>query len=67
MRKQLPINGEKRIVRKFSLFPITCNSQEWAWMEWVNVEQMYYGGIWIPEEWHNIRFVDGNLSKDRLT
>jgi len=56
MRKQLPINGEKRIVRKFALFPITCNSKEWAWMEWVTIEQMYYGVF--SEGWHNLRFVD---------
>ena len=57
MRKQLPIDGEKRIVRRFALLPIKCNSQEWAWLEWVKIEQMYANTQYHHNEWFNLQFV----------
>jgi hypothetical protein len=59
MRKQLPVEGNERVIKKFALFPIICNNNEWAWLEWVYIKQKYfYSRNGIPEGWQNLAFVN---------
>ena len=59
MKKQLPIHGEIRIIKRFALFPILCRSREFAWFETVYVKQKYsYGYMDYPRGWIDMCFVD---------
>ena len=70
MRKKIA-TGDKRIVRRFLLFPLTIITiihsdktvYETRWLETVNIEQKYVGGI-CGNLWDNIRFVDELGAKD---
>lgn len=60
MVNKVPKPGEHRVVKRFALFPIWCQSGEWAWLEWVNVEQMYtqyWQGVRLSNGWVDMRFV----------
>jgi hypothetical protein len=59
MRKLIPQHKEKRIVRRFALFPRFTDT-EWRWLEWVTIEQEY-SSIWddcSSAGWYNVRFID---------
>jgi len=47
-----PLYGTTRVVYRFALFPIRCNSGDAAWLEFVYVEQMYT----MRQGWVNLRF-----------
>ena len=40
MRFYAPVTGDKRVIRKFALFPIKINGVIY-WLEWVSIHQSY--------------------------
>ena len=52
MRWHKPYYGDKKIITKFALFPITI-CRETRWLEKVTIEMEY--GITM---WHYMRFID---------
>lgn len=63
--KQYASNGDKRIVKRFLLFPLTLNN-ETRWLEFVEIEQSYQGPYWNSRNelivsscsWLNSKFVN---------
>ena len=47
-RSEFPV----RCVHVFAWFPIVCENGEGAFLEYVNVEQVWYKGVWV-----NKRFI----------
>lgn len=41
MRWHAPSEGDKRIVRRFLLFPFRSEASEMVWLEWVTIEQAF--------------------------
>lgn len=48
---------DKRIVKRFALFPISTNS-EVRWLEWCTIEQIRYDQDYYLFPWQNQRFID---------
>ena len=62
MRWELHSDKDKRIVKRFALFPVS-DGNEVVWLETYYMEQQYEEdftdifGIWL-NRWNNLRFVD---------
>lgn len=56
MRKVAPERGEKRVVKRFALFPITCG-KETRWFETVYIVQEAHVGLG-EHWWENVKFVE---------
>ena len=56
MRWKIPNNGDKRIVKRFALFPIRIDN-ECRWLEFVYIQQ-FYDDFYNPYPWRNECFVD---------
>ena len=53
-------HGDKRIIKRFALFPISAGSDkssETRWLESVVIEQMFVDTIY-ETYWWNLRFID---------
>lgn len=38
--------GDHRIVKRFALLPIQCDKGHYHWLEYMEVDQIYYLGCW---------------------
>lgn len=56
MEWNIPKTGDKRIIKRFALFPIHAGNSV-RWLERCNIEQQYLN------HWNNLRFVDKSDTK----
>jgi hypothetical protein len=59
MRRNLPRDGDKRVIRKFLWLPLEID-RDWRWLEWAWIEQEFWVSTLLGYRWWtNVRFVDG--------
>lgn len=59
VKKRKPKHGDKRVVRRFLLFPTKpLKEDHYRWLETVTVKQQFGIGIWSDGSWIDIKFID---------
>jgi hypothetical protein len=58
--KKLPRYGDKRLIKRFALFPISIiqnHIKDTRWLEFVVIEQKFAEGL-TDDFWENVRFIN---------